>query len=202
MGCFYDISGVLNAMHDAAGGFVCFIFLIFVLLGHFTVLNMVIGFQCEVASSVSQKDKADAEEHYLRSNLLSIMECYDKDESQFLEKREFQLLLHDPDVHHILMRFGTDPVDLEHMADVIFQDRQHEAAAEMATSSSSLEHDLEDVSVLRSLSVSQARLSFKEFLDLAMRLQGSHTSRVTDVVDLREYMRQLLDRRLGSPEKV
>ena len=40
----------------------------------------------------------------------------------------------------------------------------------------------------------RARLPFREFFKLMLRLKGSHRAKVTDIVDLREYLTSLISR--------
>merc|ERR1719162_975359 len=183
-----DISKVMNDIHGAAGEFVCGIFVLFVFLGTFTILNMLIGFQCEVAASVARRDKANAEVQFLRHNLLPIIECYDGDDSEHLDKAEFQLLLQDPQVHDILGNFGTAVRDLLNLKDIIYEDKS-QVVKQRSTAYVNKGGVVDDSS-----SALDTRLTFNEFIEVVLRLRGKHPSSVTDIVELREYMRHRLER--------
>lgn len=182
-GIFLDeIAAVMNEVHDAAGDLVATFFLLFISLGTFTILNMLIGFQCEVAARVATKDKENAEINFLRTNLLPILECYDQDGSQHLEQGEFSLLLQDPQVADILSNFGTAVSDLMHLKDVFYENK-----LEMCRAAAGPEPGME-----AERAFFETRLSYQEFLNVVLRLRGQHASSVTDIVELREYMRQRL----------
>jgi len=185
-GIFMDeIAPVANDILDDAGDVVSTIFFIFVGLVTFIILNMLIGFQCEVAASVTAKDEERNQVRRLRRKLLPILECYDEDDSRHLQKNEFTLLLEDPQVYEILDRHDIDVRDLLHLKDVIYEDkfeRQKHASEE--------EHS---VGVLWS-SEEEPRLSFDEFIATVLRLRGSQKATVTDIVEVREHMRLRLNR--------
>merc|ERR1719247_1149704 len=150
----------MNEVHAASGGIVCAVFVFFIAMGTFTILNMLIGFQCEVAARVSRADKENVENTFLRNNLLPILECYDQDGSHYLEKGEFTLLLHDPQVHDILGNFGTKIQDLLHLRDIIYEDKY-----ENFTRSETL-LGAEELRCAVDKSFYQNRLSFNEFIDV------------------------------------
>merc|ERR1712232_160756 len=154
--------------------------------GNCTVMNLQIGFICEVATTVTNEDKDAAMMRRLKHDLNSILECYDKNGDQCLGKAEFKLLLQDPEIIDILERFGTDVCDLVSLGDLLFEDQVGRLKRKMEA--------MGDTSKELSVPTHEARLSFKEFLRVIMRLKGQHTSRVTDIVELREFMRQRLDR--------
>lgn len=90
--------------------------------------------------------------------------------------------MQNPEVHEVLSRFGTDVSGLISLADVLFEER-----------------DFDRVST----GVPSKKLSFSEFLNVILRLRGGHSARVTDIVDLREYVRHRLDRlELQLPKRV
>merc|ERR1712003_309830 len=90
-----DISNVMNDIHDAAGDFVSGVFLLYIFAGTVMMLNMLIGFQCEVASRIHHDDAEKSEIAFLTTNLLPIMEAYDRNGDGHIGKDEFFLLLQD-----------------------------------------------------------------------------------------------------------
>merc|ERR1712232_571201 len=60
---------------------------------------------------------------YLQINLLDILECYDTNNDQSLGPDEFQLVMENPEVHEILIKFGADPVALAALKEKFFPHR-------------------------------------------------------------------------------
>merc|ERR1712226_1446042 len=112
----------MNEVHDAAGDFVCGVFLVYIFAGTIMMLNMLIGFQCEVAARVHAHDTEATEVAYLKQNLWPILEAYDKDGDKHIEKELFEVLLKDPEIHDILTQFGTDVDDLRSLGNILFED--------------------------------------------------------------------------------
>jgi len=163
-GTFLDgPSSVLNSLKET-GAVLPVLFLVFIFMSGFTLLNMLIGILCDVVSQVSQTEREENEVQFLKTNLLGILEVYDKNDDQHINREEFGLLMRNPELHEVLKRFGTSPQGLLQLRDVLYS----EAA-------------------------SKDRLSFKEFLQAVLRLRGRNHAHVTDVVELREYTRQRLD---------
>mmetsp|Transcript_3712 Transcript_3712/g.9543 ORF Transcript_3712/g.9543 Transcript_3712/m.9543 type:complete len:712 (-) Transcript_3712:155-2290(-) len=139
-------------------------FLVFVLLSSFTVLNMLTGIICEVISGVKKDEDESAERSYLRSNLVDIMDCYDKNGDQLLGKEEFRLLMQNSEALLEIRNFGTDINGVNTILDVVFD------SAPQTT-----------------------KISFEEFISIVLRLRGQHSAKVTDVIEVREYARQRFD---------
>jgi len=79
----------------------------------------------------------------------------------------------------VLVQFGVDVDDLHTLAEILFQDAKIKAS----TNDAIVKQNYEDEA-----------LTFNEILDLVVRLKGGNTPRVTDVVQLREYTKQRLDK--------
>mmetsp|Transcript_67390 Transcript_67390/g.197026 ORF Transcript_67390/g.197026 Transcript_67390/m.197026 type:complete len:679 (-) Transcript_67390:178-2214(-) len=175
-GTFMDgPSAPLTSMIDAGTPTLFSLFLFFIILSSFTVLNMLVGILFQVVADVSEAETLKNETYYLRYNLLDILECYDKDGDQTIGKEEFKVLMKNPEVHEILGKFGTDVQDLTTLADVLFEDMTAES--------------------------DQGKLSFEELLQVVLRLRGARSASVTDIVQLREYLRQTMEA-LGKELKV
>eukprot|EP00435_Cladocopium_sp_Y103_P067745 s107_g30.t1 len=125
---------------------------------------------------------------YLKNTLLEILECHDKDNDRQIHRDEFELLMKNPEMHFVLTRFGVNVADLLNLKDVLFEDNTEQD-----------ENDDEDEDENNSHGLNTARrrlrkLSFQEFLEVVLRLRGGNSATVTDIVDLREYVRQRFDR--------
>jgi voltage-gated sodium channel len=161
-----SVSVPMNILKERNVG-MCIIFTVFVFLSNLTVMNMLIGILCDVVARVKVEETDRDERHQLRSALSKMLECYDFNHNGLLEEKEFVLLMENPDIIEILKKFGTDVGGLLTLSSIVFADCTGLSKA--------------------------GSLSFDEFLDLAARLKGDHSARVTDVVEQREYTRQRLD---------
>uniref|UniRef100_A0A7S0F905 EF-hand domain-containing protein n=1 Tax=Pyrodinium bahamense TaxID=73915 RepID=A0A7S0F905_9DINO len=166
-GIFLDGPSVpLNATRGPSP-FLTVMFLCFIIMSSFTVLNMLIGILCQVIVEVSDAEKTKKEAIYLRDSLLEIMKCYDGDDDGTIGKDEFRILMKNPEVHDVLRRFGTDVHDLVMLTDVFFEDMTQESE--------------------------KGQLSFEEILQVVLRLRGQRQAHVTDIVEMREYLRQSIE---------
>lgn len=156
-------AALYKQIDDDMGRFMALVFLVFIFLTAFTVLNMLIGVLCQVITEVSQAEHEDALVDYLKEHLLDILDCYDTDRDKTIGRKEFDLLLLNLEMREALAKFDTDIEDLAELAKILFSKSQ------------------------------RGRLSFKEILNLVLRLKSGNTAQVTDIVDLREYVRQRSD---------
>jgi len=167
-GTFLDaVADVITAVRQKGDAFMTVVLLLFILLSSFTVLNMLIGILCGVITRIKEAEDRQSEDTYLRNNLLDILECYDRNLDKKLGREEFDLLMENPEVRDSLKKFGTDVKGLKTLRDVLFENATVRSGSE--------------------------QLSFEEFIAVVMRLRGEHGARVTDVVELRAYMKQCLD---------
>eukprot|EP00930_Biecheleria_cincta_P025862 TRINITY_DN18340_c0_g1_i1.p1 TRINITY_DN18340_c0_g1~~TRINITY_DN18340_c0_g1_i1.p1 ORF type:complete len:833 (+),score=134.41 TRINITY_DN18340_c0_g1_i1:29-2527(+) len=139
------------------------LFLAFIFITAFTMLNMLIGVICEVVTQVSREETHKNEINYLKSHLLDILECYDVYQDNTIGRNEFHMLMMNLEMREALAKFGTDSDNLEELAEVLFAKSPED------------------------------RLSFKDVLNLVLRLKGGNAAQVTDIVDLREYVKQRAD---------
>jgi len=168
-----------------------FLFLVFVFLSSFTVLNMLIGIVCDVVTTVHNKEKEQAAQAYLKRNLLNILEVHDKNDDRNIRKDEFELLMRNPEIHMILSNFGVDAEDLVSLKDILFENKERF----MDNPLSDNEEGETPKQVMRDMSsgMDDRKISFGEFLELVLRLRGGNGATVRDVVDLREYVRTRID---------
>eukprot|EP00928_Gymnodinium_smaydae_P091146 TRINITY_DN74848_c0_g1_i1.p1 TRINITY_DN74848_c0_g1~~TRINITY_DN74848_c0_g1_i1.p1 ORF type:complete len:700 (-),score=101.70 TRINITY_DN74848_c0_g1_i1:68-2125(-) len=172
-GTFMDAPSELMNELKAESYTLPWVFLVFIFLSSFTLLNMLIGILCEVVAEVSKTEKEEANVDYLKNNLLCIMEVYDRDDDQHINREEFDLLTQNPELHDVLKRFGTDPEDLLNLADSLYRDAE-----------------------------TPGKLSFSLFLQAVLRLRGDNVPHVTDFVELRDFVRQRCDYMDGIARKV
>mmetsp|Transcript_29049 Transcript_29049/g.69177 ORF Transcript_29049/g.69177 Transcript_29049/m.69177 type:complete len:745 (-) Transcript_29049:80-2314(-) len=185
-GTFLDSPSVALNEVGATSGWLVALFLVFIFLSHMMVLNMLIGILCDVVHQVALNEKEEAAVAYLKNTLLEILECHDKDNDRQIHRDEFELLMRNPEMHFVLTRFGVNVTDLINLRDVLFEEKSENDDEEE-------EEDLDTNSPLPSARRLR-KLSFQEFLEVVLRLRGGNSATVTDIVDLREYVRQRFDR--------
>lgn len=183
-GTFLDSPSVaFYEIYDKSVTLAC-VFVLFIFLSSFTVLNMLIGILCDVVCQVSQMEKDDNAVSFLKTTLLDLLECYDKNEDRHLGLAEFELLMVNPEMHLILERFDVDAGGLSSLKDILFEQVEKEV----------LVGEDEDGSQIYQKVKEERDLSFGEFLQVVLRLRGQNNATVMDIVDLREYVRKRLDR--------
>jgi len=229
------------------------LFVIFIFLSSFTVLNMLIGILCDVVFKVSKSEKDDASLLLLKTTMFGLLECYDKNNDKNIAIEEFDLLMSNPETSQILRRFDVDVAGLKALREVLFEYVPTEvvvpespvaararSASEGAASSSESSWESEifgkegpsplgrsgSLEMTREMSPSESssvgeraeradwksqssafsvttsatkdgyerkRVSFSELLEVILRLRGGNKSTVTDIMDLREYVKQRCD---------
>lgn len=187
-GTFLDSPSVALNEVGATSGWLVALFLVFIFLSHMMVLNMLIGILCDVVHQVALNEKEEAAVAYLKNTLLEILECHDKDNDRQIHRDEFELLMRNPEMHFVLTRFGVNVADLLNLKDVLFEDNTEQEEDEEEDEDDTNSHGLN--TARRKL----RKLSFQEFLEVVLRLRGGNSATVTDIVDLREYVRQRFDR--------
>lgn len=97
------------------------VFLLFMVFGSLTVLNMLIGVICEVVSSVAESEKAEVAAKELKNVMSHIVKHVDVDCSKAISKDEFVSLLDNGDAMRALHLVGVDVVALVDFVDFIFR---------------------------------------------------------------------------------
>eukprot|EP00928_Gymnodinium_smaydae_P080968 TRINITY_DN6455_c0_g2_i1.p1 TRINITY_DN6455_c0_g2~~TRINITY_DN6455_c0_g2_i1.p1 ORF type:complete len:629 (-),score=116.04 TRINITY_DN6455_c0_g2_i1:115-2001(-) len=136
------------------------VLLLFIFLGSYTVMNMLIGVLCETVRVVSALEHEQIEICYARDKLWKLLfdTGVDADGNQNISKSEFHAMLTIPDAAVILSNLGVDVVALVDLEDYIF------------------EHNTE--------------LDFAEFMLVILQLRGSKTATVKDVATVHTCLRK------------
>jgi len=112
-GTFMDSAGSLTrAMYEkeepVTAAASLFIFMLFSMLSALTVLNMLIGVQCEVVSAVAAREKDEAEVGLMKRTVLVMLKSLDADGSGAIDQDEMNNLLEDPEALEILDMLSID----------------------------------------------------------------------------------------------
>mmetsp|Transcript_26765 Transcript_26765/g.75632 ORF Transcript_26765/g.75632 Transcript_26765/m.75632 type:complete len:721 (-) Transcript_26765:170-2332(-) len=191
-GTFLDEVGMMMDPWAALRWDLALLFIVFIFLSSFTVLNMLIGILCEVVHTTSRAEREKAAILKFRSHLYEILESHDSDNDGHIEKDEFELLMKNPGMHLALLTVGVDIDNLMALKDVMFEPgdvrfrcqgglRRHETRRTLRINEGHLTR----------------RLSFNEFIDIVLGLRGGNNTTVSDIVYLREY----IDQRLNQMEQ-
>lgn len=162
-------------------------FLVFTVFSAFLVMNMLIGIVCNVVDHVSSSEEELAKDGFLRNTLLELLDCYDKDGDQMLTRTEFEFLMQNPEMNLILDQLGVDQSDLLSLKEVMFDDSDNNWKLQKDIAVENWGTGTESV-------VRYKELSFQEFISLVFRLRGVNAVKVGDLVELREFVKQRLDK--------
>jgi voltage-gated sodium channel len=193
------------------------LFVAWISLSTFTVLNMLIGVLCKVVDEVSLQEKDAADMKYLRSTLLELLHSHvEKEGEKHIRYHEFDMLFRNPMTEYVLDRFGVSCGDLLLLKDGLFDStvegkgNTKSAKVEIDIKSMSdkekiefgklLEEDEDNTADQRALYKRatgkdyvgpniKGMLTFDEVLLVVLRLRGSNAAKVTDMVDLREFVK-------------
>jgi hypothetical protein len=169
-------------------------FYLCILLTNLTVLNMLIGITCEMVSVVKHFEEERLAKATLMSQLYDILSVYDSDGNERLQKYEFELFMKNVEVKEVLWHFGVDYAGFLMLVEVLYEAdamKEHQEDVEEHQERQSVHSAVTDVyhGVSR-----PSGLSFDEILDLVVRLKGDNNPTVQDIVQLRQYTKQRLEK--------
>merc|ERR1719215_61542 len=139
------------------------------------MMNMLIGILTEVVIRVSDEQDNVTKHKEIRASVMDLLEVYDVNEDKRLHQTEFERLMKNPDLGVILARHDIEVGDLEKLGMFLFEETGEQQALEQNKTS------LEPKSV---------SIDHNDFLDHLSKLQGSTNASVTDVAELRGYVRK------------
>jgi len=169
---------VLTALKDDCGSGYAAIFLCFIFLSNLTMLNMLIGFLCEVVTRVKEEESENTAKEELETRVLDILECYDVEDDRHLRKPEFSQMMSNPDLMMILRDHDIDTSDLVKLEDVLFEEQTIDGEGVTGDG----------------IKTGYKELSFDDFLEKVLQLRGGNMATVTDIVELRGYLNRKFSR--------
>lgn len=153
--------------------FYALLFLFYILVVSITVMNMLVGVLVGVVNTVAAVEKEQLMVNFVQTNLCSLLENQkiDRDNSGTISRDEFEDLIQLPEAMRSLTQMGVDVVGLVDLADFIFQDYHYK----------------------------DREIPFADFMELIMQLRGSNQATVKDIVDLRKFITQEINKNhMGS----
>merc|ERR1719265_1784251 len=187
-----NLSGTMEEI-SADSPVVAGLFLLFVLVGALTIMNMLIGVLCEVVSAVAAVEREEMAVNFVRHKMGGILEVIDQDGDNYISKDEFRQILEKPEAIKALAEVEVDAMGLVDLADFIFQEEPDENSECVSTGPGLQEREL----------------SFTEFMEVVLSLRGNNQATVKDIMTLQKLfrnanvqMRLHLDRRLERIEEL
>jgi len=170
------------------------IFYLCILLTNLTVLNMLIGITCEMVSVVKQCEEERLAKATLMSQLYDILTVYDSDGGNSLQKHEFDLFMRNVEVKEVLQNFEVDYTGFLTLVEVLYEAGDLERVDTLESDENSGKHSRQSNHSIMTEVIREPALSFDEILDLVVRLKGDNTPTVQDIVQLRQYTKQRLEK--------
>merc|ERR1712232_1511815 len=140
-------------------------FLIVMVLGALTVMNMLVGVLCEVVSAVAATEEEQAAVSFIKARVRFLLQDsgLDQNNDGLISKEEFEKLIEHPEASVALQEVGVDVIALVDCAEFIFQSDDRGQKFEK-------------------------KLGFDDFMDIVLKLRGGNMATVRDIVDLRKFV--------------
>eukprot|EP00929_Paragymnodinium_shiwhaense_P063133 TRINITY_DN31560_c0_g1_i1.p1 TRINITY_DN31560_c0_g1~~TRINITY_DN31560_c0_g1_i1.p1 ORF type:complete len:786 (-),score=165.54 TRINITY_DN31560_c0_g1_i1:209-2566(-) len=145
------------------------LFFFFILLAAVLLMNMLIGVLCEVVSAVAVTEKEEMLVTFVHEKLTAVMALIDEDGGGTISRNEFMQILDNEGAIESLQDVGVDVIGLVDYADFIFGGD---------------EEDNEDGE--------EIELTLPQFMEVILQLRGSNSATVKDVVDIRKFVRTMI----------
>lgn len=192
-----DITGAVGLLRKESHELVAMLML-FSFITSLTLLNMLVGILCDVVARTKQGEEELAAIETFKSHLLPLLVAHDVNNTGRLGREEFELVMTNPDACLILAELGVDAQDFHAMQGRLFDIREEVFRSESMKdedSAGSFGPPPPDEKLLPTGAVScpMAEISFAEFMDVALRLRGGNQSKVKDIVELREYIKNKVE---------
>lgn len=206
-----DITQVSSAMLQVSWALTA-LFIIFVMLSSFTVLNMLVGLLCEVISAISALEKEKVIVQYVRGKLMGVLEMMDEDGNGTISRAEFITLLEKPEAVQALTDLGVDVPNLMTLSDHLFEaqneksqegDRglassqsarrslaqsRFEARTEVGVPNAISDGELDSMDESEGSEEQSREMTHAQFLETVIRLRPTHQPCYLDIVDLRKLI--------------
>jgi voltage-gated sodium channel len=151
---FLEIGGV----NPACG----FLFLLYIFLTMFTVLNMLIGVLCEVVAAISEQSKEEILVDYVKETLLKVLQEFDDEGDGLVSRREFDALMVNEDAREAFIRLDVNPDNFKTVSEFLFEPDEPGGP--------------------------EKELTFAVFLKRVMQMRSSNQARVLDVMELNKMV--------------
>jgi voltage-gated sodium channel len=138
------------------------VFLIYVFLAMFTVLNMLIGVLCEVVAAVSEASKEETLIDFVRKELREVLDEHDDDGNGMVSRSEFKAIVTDERGMQAFADLEVDVDNFESMSSTIFDPDKPE------------DPDKE--------------IPFADFLKRVLSMRNTNSARYADVIEVNKLI--------------
>jgi hypothetical protein len=140
------------------------VYLVYVFLTMFTVLNMLIGVLCEVVSEVDAKSKEDILIDYVRETLLKTLMEIDEESDGMISRREFEALMENEDARAALIDLDVDPEMFGAVSAYLFDPSEPGGP--------------------------EKELTFADFLKRVLKMRSKEQARVLDIMEMQKHIQK------------
>merc|ERR1719456_419812 len=116
-----NVIDVMGDLEQHGPPIMVYLFILFILLSSFTVLNMLIGVLCEVVTSTSQTEAENAMVAQIREEITGVFREIDVNGDGTVSKDEFEQMKKNPVVISALAKVGVKPKHFFALSDVLFE---------------------------------------------------------------------------------
>jgi voltage-gated sodium channel len=118
-----DLTACTNTIRTAAdSGIMMLVFMVFVLISSFTMLNMLIGILCEVVQKTSEGEKLKNHTARIREAISALFTTIDEDGSGTISREEFAEMKNNEEVTGALAELQVRPKNFDMYADLMFKE--------------------------------------------------------------------------------
>jgi len=162
-----------------------FVFILFVILAAFLLLNMLVGLLCEVVNAVTSVEKERITVAYVKCKLMGVLQSLDTDGNGTISKDEFNQMLNIPEAVQALTELGVDVPNLLSLSDHLFEapDAFQKVGTCLTKNTGDSSPDSSGILVEES-----EQMTFADFLEMVIRLRSTNKPSVLDIVDLRKLI--------------
>jgi hypothetical protein len=123
-----DVTACTDAIRGTENVFMLSLFIVFILISSFTILNMLIGILCEVVSATAESEKTKAVETSAKEAITTLFEKMDVDGSGTITQEEFMHMRDDETVRQALEEMDIYESHFTRYCELLFQGKKAQQA--------------------------------------------------------------------------
>jgi len=126
-----DVTQCTNAIRETGNMFMLSLFIVFILISSFTILNMLIGILCEVVSNTAESEKTKSAEESVKEEITNIFDAMDVDRNGNITQLEFLQMRDTPKVRAALEEMDIYESHFNRYCELLFQSQEMEEAGKV-----------------------------------------------------------------------
>jgi len=119
-----DVTQSTNAIRETGNMFMLSLFVVFIVISSFTILNMLIGILCEVVSATAESEKTKTAESSVKEAITEIFDTIDLDQSGTITEKEFITMRDDPKVKSALEEMDIYQSQFARYCEILFKNQE------------------------------------------------------------------------------